>query len=117
MHHAEELNIRLPLLRVSVRELPPTVGWRLAGQSSQKSFSQKSSSQKSSSQKHSGHNQFHPWESGSLFVLHGLFCGAITTQSMSDFLSGLTQDFQMFMAYAQAHNIRLESGGTAGNVT
>ena len=86
LHHAEELNLRLPFLRVSVRVNADT---------QESNLETTSQSASDTPEKY-------------LFVLHGLSYRSITARDMSNFLNRLTQDFKVFLAYAKAHNIRLQ---------
>ncbi|MEO0648222.1 MAG: hypothetical protein AAFZ17_19075 [Cyanobacteria bacterium J06650_10] len=95
LYHAEELNIRLPFLRVSVRNDFERIN-------PEQSVSAPDSSAPDSSAL--GYRQpEYPYR----FILHGLFCGEINSGNMTDFLNRLTQDFQPFLAYAKAHNIQI----------
>lgn len=89
LHHAEELNIRLPFLRVSVRV--NTTEEDVSAASPQESYTQENYTQDSY-----------------LFVLHGLSRGSITPHTVSQLLNRLTHDFKIFLTYAQAHNIQVQ---------
>lgn len=82
MHHAQELNIRLPFLRVSVR------------------VSHESKAERNTTERNT--------QESYLFVLHGLSSRSITARNISDFLNRLTHDFKIFSAYAEAHNIQIQ---------
>ncbi|MGB7485462.1 MAG: hypothetical protein WA901_04680, partial [Phormidesmis sp.] len=77
LYHAEALNLRLLLLRVSI---------------------QATSAQTVSD----------PTQPPHLFVLSGLFKGDVRSQTMSEFLTHLAQDFKTFLLYTQAHQIQLK---------
>ncbi len=77
LYHAEALNLRLPLLHVSI---------------------QATSAQLASDSAQTPH----------LFVLSGLFRGDVRPQTISNFLTHLSQDFKTFLAYTQAHQIQLK---------
>ncbi|MEL7356384.1 MAG: hypothetical protein AAFN40_07460 [Cyanobacteria bacterium J06560_6] len=78
LDHAANLNVRLPLLKVSVKANSPIRAGELTTEKTSDTY---------------------------VFVLHGLFGERITSQNLSRFLDLLTQDFNTFVAYAQAHNI------------
>ncbi|MEL6469563.1 MAG: hypothetical protein AAFQ74_07530 [Cyanobacteria bacterium J06623_4] len=101
--HADELNIRLPMLSASARMTnahitsTPIAGASVTNtQINSHRTTERAGSERSAAVK----------ENCSL-VLSGLLCGEVTAQSLSDFLHRMTRDFRVFLAYAQAHGIPL----------
>ena len=78
LDHAENLNVRLPLLKVSVRAQPDRLSLPDGVPVS-------------------------PY----VFVLHGLFGQPMTAQNLSVFLERVTQDLATFMAYVKAQSIAI----------
>ncbi|MEL6855726.1 MAG: hypothetical protein AAFO83_11550, partial [Cyanobacteria bacterium J06607_13] len=108
--HADELNIRLPMLSASARmNNAPMTGPPLSNTQANMQANTQANTQVN------GH-QTSEWVSGERgaavkegcsLVLSGLLCGEVTAQSLSDFLNRMTRDFRVFLAYAQAHGIPL----------
>ncbi|MEM6598053.1 MAG: hypothetical protein AAF810_08505 [Cyanobacteria bacterium P01_D01_bin.36] len=85
LQHAEELNTRLPCMRVSV-----LADMQNTSKATAEGVAVETEAEKSY-----------------LFVLQGLSRNQITTENISKFLTHLTHDFGIFLAYARAHSIHI----------
>lgn len=105
LDHAQNLNVRLPLLKVSVRVC--TYG-HTNGRTANSSRVDSSGIDGSRVNADASPTRAKEGPVGHcIFVLHGLFGKPITAQNLSYFLEQLTQDFATFRAYAKAHNIEI----------
>ncbi|MEL6159723.1 MAG: hypothetical protein AAFQ40_05290 [Cyanobacteria bacterium J06623_5] len=91
--HADELNIRLPMLGASARMTSARV---TSGQIDDSQPIGRATGERNTVVK-----------DGCSIVLSGLLCGDISVQNLSDFLNRMTRDLKVFLAYAKAHSIPL----------